>query len=297
MLKKRLLSASVIVPLLILGLLYLPSAVMLTVLIAVSTLMILEFYRLLNLAGIPAFRFVGAGCGAAVILATYLGFMWKPWEGTARCLARSDEWTTAILACTVLVLLVRQFPQKHNDKPLPTIACTLLGVLYIPFLASFVVKLALVSGGVDWKTTLAGTPGFYLILYLALASKLTDAGAFFVGGALGRHKLFPRLSPGKTWEGFAGGIVTCLVTSILFFRLVGSDRLGGIVVTPCHSVILSLVLAIAGMTGDLAESLLKRASMLKDSGKSVPGVGGALDVVDSVLFVAPLFYFYVRMVM
>lgn len=270
---------------------------MVCVAIAVSTLMLFEFYRCLNLADIPAFRFVGAGCGIAVILATYLGLIWKPGEDPASSMARANAWENIVLACTVLILMVRQFPQKHNDKPLPTIACTLLGVLYVPFLMNFLIRLAFVSGGADWKSPMFGTPGFYMILYVVLASKLTDAGAFFTGSALGRHKLFPRLSPGKTWEGFAGGIATCIFMSVVFFHLTGSARLGGLVVPAYHAVILGIVLAIAGMTGDLAESLLKRASMIKDSGNTVPGVGGALDVVDSVLFVAPLFYVYVRLMM
>lgn len=297
MLKLRLLSSAVIVPLLFLAIFYLPSAALMVVLLAVSTLTILEFYRALNRADIPAFRFVGAGFGAAIILATYIGFMWKPGDAAATRLARATEWETVILACAVLVLMIRQFPQKHNDKPLPTIACTLFGVLYVPFLMNYFTKLAFVAGNGGWTTALANTPGFYLILYVILASKLTDAGAFFVGRALGRHKLFPRLSPGKTWEGFAGGIIVCVIMSIVFFRLVGSDQLGGLVVPLSHAVILGLLLAIAGMAGDLAESVLKRASMIKDSGTIVPGIGGVLDIVDSTMFVAPLFYFYVRLMM
>ncbi|MEI6219453.1 MAG: phosphatidate cytidylyltransferase [bacterium] len=298
MLKQRLLSSAVIVPLLFLGLLFLPSAALLVVLISVSTLMILEFYNALNRADIPAFRYVGAGFGVAIILATYVGFMWKAGDTTAASrLARATEWETIILACAVLALMIRQFPQKHNAKPLPTIACTLFGVLYVPFLMNFFTKLAFVSGNAGWTTPLANTPGFYLILYVVLASKLTDAGAFFVGRSFGRHKLFPRLSPGKTWEGFAGGTVTCILMSVAFFKYVGSEQLGGLVIPLSHAVALGIILAIAGMAGDLAESVLKRASMLKDSGSIVPGIGGMLDMVDSAIFIAPLFYFYIRLMM
>lgn len=295
MLKQRLLTSAVLVPAFFLGLWFLPSAVLLGVLVILSTMMIREFYRAQNHAGIPAFRFVGAGCGAAIILATYLGLTWNRGQGAGAGLARADEWTGAVLAVTVLLLMVRQFPQKFNDKPLPTIACTLLGVLYVPFLMSFLARLAFVNGGVDWKTPLGATPGYFLVIYVVLAAKLTDAGAFFIGMGFGRHKLFPRLSPGKTWEGFVGGVVTAMVMSVVFFRLTGPERLGGMVVPMSHALVLGLVMSVAGMTGDLAESLLKRASMLKDSGSSVPGVGGTLDVLDSVVFVAPLFYFYVRM--
>ncbi|MEI6810092.1 MAG: hypothetical protein WCN95_15345, partial [bacterium] len=162
MLKQRLQSAAVIVPSLFLGFIYLPSSVMICVMIAVSTLMMFEFYRCLKLADIPAFKFVGAGCGIAVILAAYLGLIWKPGEDPASSLTRANEWENIAIAFTVIIIMVRQFPQKYNNKPLPTIACTLFGVLYIPFLMNFLVRLAFVNGGADWKTPLIGTPGFYM---------------------------------------------------------------------------------------------------------------------------------------
>ncbi|MEI6970510.1 MAG: CDP-archaeol synthase [bacterium] len=295
MLKQRLLSSAVLVPAFFIGLWFLPSAVLLCFVLFLSTLLLFEFYRVLNMANIPAFRFVGVCCGAAILAATYFGLAWSP--GGNIGLARADAWAGMAMAVTVLILMIRQFPQKHNDKPLPTIACTLLGVLYVPFLLSFMVKLAFAGGGIGLGTSLANTPGYFFVIYVAFAAKLTDAGALFLGMAFGRHKLFPRLSPGKTWEGFIGGIATSVVMSLVFFHLVGSERLGGMVVPPSHAVVLGIVLAIAGMMGDLAESLLKRASTLKDSGSSVPGIGGALDIMDSVLFVAPIFYFYVRMMM
>ena len=295
MLKQRLLSAAIIVPGFLLGLFFMPSWVLVCIMIAVSALMMLEFHRMLNLADIPSFRYVCIGCGTAVILATYLGFIWKPGEDGAVSLARANAWENIAIACTVLILLLRQFPQKHNDKPLATIACNLLCVLYVPFLMNFLLKLAFIGGNADGTTPLTSTTGPYLVLYVVLAAKLTDAGAFFIGIAVGRHKLIPRLSPGKTWEGFAGGIATCVIMSVVYFHLVDKNLLGGMVVTTLHAIVLGIVLSLVGMAGDLAESLLKRASMVKDSGKSVPGVGGALDVVDSVLFVAPVFYLYVRM--
>jgi phosphatidate cytidylyltransferase len=258
-LKQRLLSTLLIVPPLVCGLAFLPSAVSLSVVIVLSSLMILEFYRVLDRANIPAFRFFGACCGGVLILATYLGFRWNPADGPTACLARATEWESLALAFTVLVLMVRQFPQKHNDKPLPTIACTLLGVMYIPFLLNSFVKLGLTESNVGWRTPLFGHAGFYLIFYAILVAKCTDAGAFFSGLAFGRHKLFPRLSPAKTWEGLVGGIVTGVVVSLVFFRLT-EGKLGSIRVDAFHATILGVLLSIVATMSDLTESLIKRAA-------------------------------------
>jgi len=284
------------VPPLIAGLLYLPSAIVLGVLILISILSMFEFYHLLDRAQIPSFRFVGAFCGIGVLLATYFGFRWNPGETAAASLARSDEWEMLALVFTVLVILVRQFPQAHNDKPLPTMACTLLGVLYVPFLLSFFVKLGLFASNVSWHTSLHGQPGIFFIFYVVLVAKLTDAGAFFVGMALGRHKLFPRLSPSKTWEGFAGGVATGVAVSMLFFRF-ADGHLGAIAVSPYHAVILGAILSLTAMAGDLVESLFKRASSAKDSGTLIPGIGGMLDTADSFIFAVPVFYLYLRVVL
>ena len=296
MLGKRLLSSAVIVPLLTAGMLFLPSGALLALLIVVSVVAMFEFYKVLDHASIPGFRFVGATCGTLIILTTYMGFRWHAGEDPNASVVRAAEWRSFAIMCTVFILMVRQFPQKNNAQPLPTIACTLLGVLYLPFLLSFFVQLGLFADNIDWHTPLFGRAGFYLAFYVLLVAKMTDTGAFFTGMLIGRHKLFPRLSPAKTWEGFSGGIVTGMVTSVVYFHFTG-DRLGAVRVNLFHSLVLGALLSVAGTIGDLAESLLKRAAMAKDSGTIVPGMGGMLDLLDSVLFVTPLFYFYIRVVL
>ncbi len=116
-----------------------------------------------------------------------------------------------------------------------------------------------------------------------------DTGAYFAGRAFGRHKMAPRVSPKKTWEGFAGGILTSIV-GVLIVRAVEGQTLGVV-----ESVLLGGLLSASAVVGDLSESALKRAFGVKDSGWIMPGHGGILDRVDSLLFVAPLLYVYVTL--
>jgi phosphatidate cytidylyltransferase len=111
---------------------------------------------------------------------------------------------------------------------------------------------------------------------------------------IGKHKMIPRISPNKTWEGFGGAIVISTLASVLFANLAG-HRLAGM--TWIHAVILGIVLSAAAVLGDLIESLFKREAGLKDSGQFFPGIGGILDLIDSLLFNAPLMYLYLRHVL
>ena len=118
-----------------------------------------------------------------------------------------------------------------------------------------------------------------------------DDRAYVIGSLIGRHKMIPRISPGKTWEGFAGAILTSLVISIGLTRLMGG-RVPAL--TFADSIILGLLLPLVSVVGDLAESVVKRDASIKDSGHTIPGIGGALDLIDSILFTAPVLYFYLQ---
>ena len=141
--------------------------------------------------------------------------------GAGRVWAELDaaEWVCLVLFLLVFVICVRQFPQKNNPQPLDTISCTIFGVLYVPFLFSFFVKLLYGWDGPTGWSQKAGMTGALLFFYLVVVVKMTDIGAFFVGRNVGRHKMFPRISPGKTWEGTAGGIVTGTLASVVYFLL------------------------------------------------------------------------------
>ena len=159
-------------------------------------------------------------------------------------------------------------------------ALTLFGFFYVPYLLNYATKILFsVPDG-------AGIP---LLAYAVAITKFTDVGAYVAGSLFGRHKLSPLISPKKTWEGLVGGIVAALITSVGLVQLfpVALAPLAG-----THAWVLGLLLAGVSVIGDLGESVVKRDAHVKDSGKFIPGIGGALDLVDSLLFSLPVFYGY-----
>lgn len=256
--------------------LWIPLGGGLAILLAVCALAMFEFYSLLDAADIPHFKYFGLSSGLVLILAT-----WFPlrYSATQVC---DMEWMV-ICGITIAVFL-RQFPQKNNLKPLETIAGTLMGVIYISLMLSFFAKLLLTWGD---KT------GRLLILYLVLVVKAADMGAYFVGCSIGRHKLIPRISPAKTWEGFLGGLLSSMVVSVLFCAF-AKNNLGALALHLSDALILGGLLGAIGTVSDLTESLFKRGAGVKDSGRMILGMGGILDVIDSLLFSAPALYVYAR---
>lgn len=254
----------------------------------VTCLGTLEFYRLLDHAGIPSFRHVGAGCGVLLVVAT-----WWTLSETTHSRFNPFEIEQFVLFGTVIVVLVRLFPQKLNPQPMATVACTLLGFLYVPVLFNYFTKLAF-----TWKPVIEHgewfRPAYPLVFFLIFVVKLTDIGAYFIGSRFGRHKLIPRISPGKTWEGFFGGIATGTIGGVLFFKIFPA-WFDCVRMNIYDAVFLGIILSLIGTVGDLTESLLKRSAGAKDSGSFIPGMGGLLDVIDSLLFAAPAMYIYARL--
>ncbi len=133
--------------------------------------------------------------------------------------------------------------------------------------------------------------GQFYVLYFILVTKFSDLGAYVTGSLIGKHKMIPRISPGKTWEGFGGAIVISTTASVAYAHFMG-NRLAGM--NLMHSIILGVILSSAAVVGDLIESIFKREAGVKDSGSFFPGIGGILDLMDSLLFNAPLMYLYLR---
>ena len=244
------------------------------ILLAVAALACYEFFALLPAVNIPRYPIVGTLCGLL-----YLAGVWAhlAWPATVPV-----EIEPALLFVFVATILIRQFPQKENLRPLETMAGTIMGVLYAPFLLSFFPRLYF-----TWGT--AGGP--WLILYLLLVVKLSDTGAYFVGCTIGRHKLCERISPKKTWEGFFGGLLFAVVASLAFWYFC-HGQLGALAFSLPHAIGLALLLTLMGVLGDLAESILKRAANVKDSASYIQGMGGILDVLDSLLLAAPTLFIY-----
>lgn len=287
MIKQRLLVGLILGFVFLFTLYFLPPIPTCIVLVVISVIAHLEFYSLANMAGIPVFRFVGLICGAAMILTTFILL-------TTETALNTYKWDNIVLLLSLVIVFIRQFPQKYNDKPIPTIACTLVGILYVPFMLNFISRLA-----VEWeKCSLTDIhlpfTGRILILYLVVVVKCTDIGAYFVGIRWGKHKLAPRISPFKTWEGLISGIIVGIIASVGTMQFF-SYQLGVVSMNTLDAIIIGFLLALSGTMGDMFESLVKRASGVKDSGNYLPGFGGVLDVIDSILFGAPVFYVYLHL--
>ncbi len=177
-------------------------------------------------------------------------------------------------------------------EPLIAVAANVLGFLYIVFLFNFAARLiGLVPG---WNATpgVISEPGAFLLLWLLAVTKFTDMGAYITGSLIGRHKMIPHVSPGKTWEGFGGALVFAQLAGCGLYQ--SFPKALAILGSLGHVIALGFLLAILAVIGDLAESVLKRALNAKDSGRMLPGIGGALDLIDSLCFTAPALYFYLK---
>lgn len=135
--------------------------------------------------------------------------------------------------------------------------------------------------------------GVFYALYLLAVTKFTDMGAYLVGSMIGKHKMIPHISPGKTWQGFGGGFLGAYAASALIY-FPFQEKLALLNLT--HVLVLPALLGITTIVGDLAESIVKRCLNVKDSGKMLPGIGGALDLIDSLCFTAPVLYLYMKVV-
>lgn len=245
---------------------------------------LLEFYGLVEKEGMVCFKTLGIVGGVVLMVGTFLKF--QGILGLHETPSRVNDFETTVLILFVLGLCFRQFLSKSNTKGILAISTTLFGLLYVPWLLNFMQKIYFFPAIDD--------NGKFYVLYFILVTKFSDTGAYLVGSLIGKHKMIPRVSPGKTWEGFGGAIVVSSGASVLFAWLAG-DRLAGM--TLMHAVILGILLSTSAVIGDLIESIFKREAGVKDSGRFFPGIGGILDLLDSLLFNAPLMYLYLRHVL
>jgi len=194
----------------------------------------------------------------------------------------ASGWPLAALALlTGLVFVSEMARYQRPGTAIVDVALSIFTLVYVGLLIGF---WALLRLHVDnaW--------GMTALFSMLLIVKMADTGAFAVGKCIGRHKLTPVLSPGKTWEGAIGGILTACLASWSFFHFAAPAIVGPAYVEPSLAGILvyALVLALAGMVGDLAESLLKRDMDRKDSSTWLRGLGGVLDIIDAPLIAGPV---------
>lgn len=241
-----------------------------------------EFYGLIEKRGLKCFKWWGLVAGIALMSSThYYVTHAKDYQLLA---AKPNDFETGVLVLFVLGLCLRQLFDAHNPQGFAGIATTLMGLMYVPWLLNFIQKI----------NYLTGIDGRFYVLYLLIVTKFSDVGAYCVGSLCGRHKMIPRISPGKTWEGFGGAVVISTGASVGLALLAGS-RLKGLTVG--HALALGMILSVGAVIGDLIESTFKREAGVKDSGRMFPGIGGILDLIDSPLFNAPLLYLYLRHVL
>ncbi len=198
---------------------------------------------------------------------------------------QADLLLLTIVLFLIAVLIAQTFRfQKDFSKMLAGVGVTILGVFYVAFLGGFIVSMRV---GFDDITVVPHLStkllGFFFLVVMG-----ADTGAYYVGKNLGKHKLAPQISPGKTWEGAVGGLVLsalfALLSSLTFFPELNYKI----------SIPLAILMSVVGLFGDLAESAMKRGSNAKDAASVLPGHGGLLDRLDSLLFNAPVLYYFAR---
>ncbi len=276
MLKHRLLSAFIIVAVTI-GALYLPSVLKLPILLFVCVVGMWEYHALLGRARVPHYPVTGLVGGCLLITATWISLQYgnRVFNGGVEA---------GVTALILMGLFLRQFMKPDSERPMEAMAATFFGVMYVAFLLNFIGKLLMA-----WEVH----EGRALFVYLLVVVKFADSGAYFIGCAVGRHKLIPRISPAKTWEGCIGGVLTAVIASQVYLWWT-DHALGPVTLSRTEGIVLAVLLAVSGILGDLGESFIKRAADVKDSGRWIHGMGGALDVLDSLLFAAPVLYVFVK---
>jgi phosphatidate cytidylyltransferase len=277
MLKQRVITALLLIPLPIAAIWF--GEPWFTIVVAIfGVLAALEFYRL--------------GSTPRVSPATYLGLVFTLLFIISRnpdLLSRLETSvdpaliTPILLASAIVVTLAGVLLRRRKDGAIAGWAWTIAGILYMGWLFGHVVELRGLADGRNW------------VFFALLATVASDTMAFFVGSAIGRHRLAPQISPKKTWEGAIAGVAGAVVFSLLFvptklFGLNNAIHIHGF--SYGEAILLGILVSIFGQLGDLAESLLKRNAKVKDSGTLLPGHGGVLDRLDSIIFAGVVVYYF-----
>jgi phosphatidate cytidylyltransferase len=233
----------------------------------------------------PVFRPYGtlAIGGALIIVAANWYGVVQP-HLSASLPAATSPWELVLFAFVgvfAVAVLVEMYRYREPGAAVPRLGLMLFALAYLGLLGSFLAQLRWVHSD-PVRTS-------WILAVTIFVPKAGDIGAFFTGTFLGKHKMTPILSPKKTWEGFTGGILAAMAAAV------GLGAAGGLFAAGMmEAAAFGLVAGIAGVLGDLAESLIKRDCATKDASQSIPGFGGLLDVIDSVLFAAPVAYFWFR---
>ena len=262
MLKKRVITAVCGIPILIAAIWFDQPLPWFTIVVAIwGLLAAFEFYKMVAAAKVPPL--------------TYFGLIWT----LLFILSPHFDYATItpllLTSAVILPLICRLW--RPQEEAFTSWAWTVSGILYLGWLLSHFVALRGLDAGRNWV---------FFALFTTFAS---DTTAFFIGRALGRHRLAPHISPGKTWEGAIGGILGAIIISLCFIPPTPFS----LPLNYGQAILLGLLVSVFGQLGDLAESMLKRNMGVKDSSQLIPGHGGFLDRIDSVVFAGVVVYYYV----
>ena len=233
----------------------------------ITAVAMVEFFNMVQKKQLPVYRYFGTIVGALIPISIY--FKFEPTQG----------WEFLLMTAVCLTVFLLQFTKRKTDNATSGIAITIFAIFYIGWFFSFLVKIRVAD--------LIVPDGRMLVAFLLIVTKAGDIGAYFFGKYLGAHQLIPKISPKKSTEGAIGGFLCSFLSAFLCVRLMPQIEL-------IHIAILGILLGILGQVGDLSESLIKRDCSVKDSSAVFAGLGGMLDLIDSLLFTCPIFYFYMR---
>ncbi|MCX5669482.1 MAG: phosphatidate cytidylyltransferase [Candidatus Omnitrophica bacterium] len=219
-----------------------------------------EYFVMLEKKGINIYKYFGIGIGTIIPLS--IVFRFEP----------TKSWELLFIVLALLFLILMQFKRRNSSGVIVDISTTLFGILYVSWFFSFLIKIRYLDSGLAFLAA------------LLIITKLGDIGAYLVGSNFGKHLLIPRISPNKTIEGSLGGLIFSIIGALACNIFLGFNYV--------QLILIGLGLGVLGQLGDLSESLLKRDCQVKDSSNLFPGMGGVLDEIDSLLFAAPVFYFY-----
>ena len=232
-----------------------------------------EFYRLSLKSRVRPQMFLGVGLGLLLFVSTFLHA-----SGTVDL----PIMFYAFIPLSMGVFIVELY--RNHSRPFTNIAYTLLGIIYIAgplSLMNYIGFTPTIGGAIyDFRLIL----GFFFLLWA------NDTGAYLVGMSIGKHRLFPRISPKKSWEGFFGGIAVSMGVGAVLAQFFNDYSL--------HVwIVMAVLISISGVFGDLIESMYKRSLQVKDSGNIMPGHGGFLDRFDAVFFASPIVFVYLQLIL
>ncbi len=248
-----------------------------------------EYFQMLRAAAVKCFPRFGI-----LLAAVYCGALYWHFLRGGKSLPPDIDALAVFIAIAGSFALQLRHPIRGVEGLL-AVAANLLGFVYIAFLFNFTARVTFLVPSAHEAPYHVGGSGAFLLLWLLAVTKFTDMGAYIVGSMIGRHKMIPHVSPGKTWEGFGGALFFSQLAACGLYALFPEQL--AFFKEWKHVVFLGFLLAVLAVIGDLAESVLKRAINAKDSGNMLPGIGGSLDLIDSICFTAPALYFYLKWVL